>query len=54
MPKLEGDFKKQIKSLSKSTLENIVMRFASKNKEIYDFLIVNRMRDIEVWIPIKT
>ncbi len=41
MPKLDGDFKKQIKSLSKSTLEDIVMRFASKNKEIHDFLIVN-------------
>ena len=41
MPKLNSDFKKQIKSLSKENLEDIVMRFASKNKEVHDFLMVN-------------
>src|SRR3954451_10659949 len=41
MPKLEAEFKKQIKSLSKGDLEDLVMRFASKHKEIHDFLIVN-------------
>jgi hypothetical protein len=41
MPKLDVDFKKQIKSLSKTNLEDLIMRFASKHKEIHDFLIVN-------------
>ncbi|HEX5154790.1 MAG TPA: hypothetical protein VFW07_25265 [Parafilimonas sp.] len=41
MPKLDGDFKNQIKSLSKAELENIVIRFASKYKEVHDFLAVN-------------
>ena len=41
MPKLNGDFKKQIKSLSKADLEDLVMRFASRHKEIHDFLLIN-------------
>jgi hypothetical protein len=41
MPKLDVEFKNQIKSLSKADLEEIVIRVAGKNKEIYDFLIVN-------------
>jgi len=41
MPKLDTDFKDRIKSLSKAELEYIVMRFASKHKEMHDFLTVN-------------
>jgi len=41
MPKLDGDFKNQIKLLSKAELEGIVIRFASRHKEIHDFLTVN-------------
>ena len=41
MPKLDVEFKNQIKSLSKADLEEIVIRVAGKNKEIYDFLIVD-------------
>jgi hypothetical protein len=41
MPRLDADFKKQIKSLSKAELESIVISVASKHKEIYDFLTVN-------------
>lgn len=39
MPRLDSGFKEQIKSLSKKDLENLVIRFASKHKEIHDFLI---------------
>jgi hypothetical protein len=41
MPKLDADFNNQIKLLSKTELEDIVIRFASKHKEIHDFLTVN-------------
>jgi len=41
MPKLDTDFKKQIRSLSKTNLEDIVLRFASKHKEVHDFLMIN-------------
>ena len=40
MPKLDVEFKNQIKSLSKADLEEIVIRVAGKNKEIYDFSIL--------------
>ena len=41
MPKLDAEFKKQIKSLSKTALEEIVIRVAAKHKEVHDFLLVN-------------
>src|SRR6266487_3682232 len=41
MPKVEGELKKQIQSLSKADLEKIVIRLAAKHKEVHDFLIVN-------------
>jgi len=57
MPKLEGDFKSQIKSLSKAELEDIVIRFASKHKEIHDFLTVNyfdkRFGEEDLFIEIR-
>ncbi len=41
MPKLSADIRQQIKSLSKQDLETIVIKAASKNKEIYDYLLIN-------------
>lgn len=41
MPKLDAEFKKQIKSLSKAQLEEIVMRVTAKHKHIHDLLLVN-------------
>ena len=41
MPKLNADFKQQIKQLQKPTLEEIVMKLASKDQKVFDFLMVN-------------
>jgi len=40
MPKITSDFKKQVKELSKSDLEKIVLKFAGKDKFLWGFLQV--------------
>jgi len=40
MPRLNSDFKQQIKELSKTELEEIVIKMAAKEKSVYDFVVV--------------
>ncbi len=41
MTKIDAEFKKHIKSLSKKELEEIVIRVAARHKEVHDFLLEN-------------
>jgi hypothetical protein len=41
MPKISSEIKEKIASLSKVELEKIVVRFASKDKAVVDYLLVN-------------
>jgi hypothetical protein len=41
MPKLDSETRDKIKDLSKTDLQKIVLKFASQNKEVLDFIKVN-------------
>jgi len=41
MAKPDAEFKKQIKLLSKNVLEEMVIRAATRDKDIHDFLLIN-------------
>ncbi len=41
MPRINPEFKEQIKSLTTAELQKIVLKLAAKDKFIYDFILVN-------------
>jgi ACT domain-containing protein len=41
MPRLDKDTKEEIKKLSKAELAEIVLKMASKEKSVYNFILLN-------------
>lgn len=41
MPRLSKEIKEQIKTLDNSVLQEIILKLASKEKLVYDFVITN-------------
>jgi len=41
MPKIDADFKEKLESISKKDLEKVIIKFASRNDEFYNYLLIN-------------